>query len=131
MIAPIPRVVMYHIPPSKEFERAFFEADIDGRALSALSRADVRSLARKATVDKATRRRLYDAVRELKEEGAGAEWVALYGSEWLHRQRRAILCDFQRVACIISWHFFYHARADHNSACHYEACVRCMVGIVL
>lgn len=64
----------------------FFEADIDGRALSALSRADVRSLARKANVDKGTRRRLYDAVGELKEDGAGAEWVALYGSEWLHGQ---------------------------------------------
>lgn len=59
----------------------FFEAGVDGRVLSTLTKGDMSSLARKASVDKVTRRGLYHAVKELKDGGEGGEWVALHGSE--------------------------------------------------
>lgn len=75
------------------------EADIDGRALSTMSKDELRSLARQASpaLHSASRKNLYAAVASLKEGDAGGEWVALHGSECFGGRGRSC------------WRFFWGA----------------------
>lgn len=59
------------------------EANIDGRALSTISKSELRCLAREGGLDKTSRRRLYAAIEDLKSGAASAdgEWIALNGGE--------------------------------------------------
>lgn len=57
------------------------ESNIDGRAMGSMDKSELRSLARRAYLDKVSRWRLYTAVDDLKAGGGDGEWVALYGSE--------------------------------------------------
>lgn len=73
--------ISYH----QELEEAVVEADIDGRALSTMRKGDLRSLARKACLDKASRRSLYAAVEDLKDGiGADGERVLCLPSSVIH-----------------------------------------------
>ncbi|CAM9113797.1 unnamed protein product [Ectocarpus sp. 12 AP-2014] len=64
----------------RDFQRAVVEKDIDGRVLSTMTKAEMRSLARNAGLHKGSRRRLYSVIDDLKAGGADGEWVALHGS---------------------------------------------------
>ncbi|CAM9300908.1 unnamed protein product [Ascophyllum nodosum] len=58
----------------------FVQEGIDGRVLSVLSKAEIKSLAEKATPNKDTRRRVYSEVWKLR-EGLGNQWIPLLGVE--------------------------------------------------
>lgn len=83
------------------------EADIDGRALSTMSKDELRSLARQASpaLHSASRKNLYAAVASLKEGDAGGEWVALHGSECFGGRGALLVCPLpvfgsRLVACV-------------------------------
>lgn len=57
-------------------------ANFDGRALSVLSKADMRRLTHRSNIDKYARWQLYRAVKALREDGVGGEWVPLHGGTW-------------------------------------------------
>lgn len=67
----------------QDFQRAVVEKDIDGRVLSTITKAEMRSLARNAGLHKGSRRRLFSVIDDLKAGGADGEWVALHGSKLL------------------------------------------------
>ncbi|CAM9476973.1 unnamed protein product [Ectocarpus fasciculatus] len=64
----------------RDLQRAVVAKDIDGRVLSTMTKAEMRSLARNAGLRKDSRRRLYAVINDLKAGGADGEWVALHGS---------------------------------------------------
>ena len=62
----------------KALRETFVQEGIDGRVLSVLSKAEIKSLAEKATPNKDTRRRVYSEVWKLR-EGLGNQWIPLLG----------------------------------------------------
>eukprot|EP00903_Cladosiphon_okamuranus_P010248 g9703.t2 len=63
----------------KDMHQTVVKAEVDGRALSTMSKRELRALARQAALTSAYRKRLYAAVGALKDGDAGGEWVALHG----------------------------------------------------
>ncbi|CAM9135492.1 unnamed protein product, partial [Hapterophycus canaliculatus] len=64
----------------QELQQTIVESNIDGRAMGSMVKDELRILAKKASLDKVSRRRLYVAVDDLKAGGGDGEWVALFGS---------------------------------------------------